>query len=114
MLFFWDEREELTGVVINLAAPSQETEGLSEVSADFWHEVRQEVRNRHQADWFIFPQCAASGDISPHLMFRKRAEQIMLERKGISSRQEIALRIADACGRRPAVLQVRNQYGSCS
>ena len=29
-------------------------------------------------------------------MFRKRAEQIMLERKGISSRQEIALRIADA------------------
>ena len=83
-------------VMINLAAPSQETEGISEVSADFWHEVRQEVRNRHTADWFIFPQCAASGDISPHLMFRKRAEQIMLERKGISSRQEIALRIADA------------------
>ena len=96
MLFFWNDREELTGVVINLAAPSQETEGLSEVSADFWHEVRQEVRKRHQADWFIFPQCAASGDISPHLMFRKRAEQIMLERKGISSRQEIALRIAGA------------------
>ena len=96
MLFFWNDRGELAGVVINLAAPSQETEGLSEVSADFWHEVRQEVRKRHQPGWFIFPQCAASGDISPHLMFRKRAEQIMLERKGISSRQEIALRIADA------------------
>ena len=96
MLFFWNDREELTGVVINLATPSQETEGLSEVSADFWHEVRQEVRKRHQPGWFIFPQCAASGDISPHLMFRKRAEQIMLERKGVSSRQEIALRIADA------------------
>ncbi len=96
MLFFWNDQEELTGVVINVAVPSQETEGISEVSADFWHEVRQEVRKRHQADWFIFPQCAASGDISPHLMFRKRAEQIMLDRKGISSRQEIALRIADA------------------
>ena len=96
MLFFWNGEEKLTGVVINVAAPSQETEGLSEVSADFWNEVREEVRKRHQAGWFIFPQCAASGDISPHLMFRKRAEQIMLERKGISSRREIGLRLADA------------------
>lgn len=54
MLFFWNDREELNGVVINLAAPSQETEGLSEASADFWHEVRQEVRERHQPGWFIF------------------------------------------------------------
>ena len=68
--------------VINLAAHTQETEGLSEVSADFWHEVRREVRKRHQPGWFIFPQCAASGDISPHLMFHKRAEQCLVGPEG--------------------------------
>jgi hypothetical protein len=69
---------------------------LSEVSADFWHEVRQELKKRYGKDLFVLPQCAAAGDLSPHLMFRKQAEQIMLDRKGISRRQEIANRLARA------------------
>ena len=91
LLFFWNDSSDhaprdkapsggasrqLSGIVVNIACPSQETEGLSKVSADFWHEVRQELRKRHGKDLFVLPQCAAAGDLSPHLMFRKRAEQI--------------------------------------
>lgn len=96
MLFLWNQERKLTGIVINVPCPAQETEGWSEVSADFWDDVRKEIRKRYSEDLFVLPQCGASGDISPHLLFRKHAEQRMLERKGISRRQEIALRIANA------------------
>jgi len=96
MLFFWDEQKKLTGMVINVACPSQETEGESYVSADFWHEVREEIRKRYSEDVFIFPQCGAAGDQSPHLLYHEQAESVMQKRKGISRRQEIALRIANA------------------
>jgi hypothetical protein len=96
MLFFWGPDRALTGIVINLACPSQETEGLSVISADFWHDTRKEIRNRLSDDVFILPQCSAAGDISPHRMFRKRAEDVMRQRRGLSWRQEIARRIANA------------------
>lgn len=96
MLFLWDAQEALSGVVINLACPSQATEHLTEISADFWHDVREELRRRHGKDLFIFPQCAPSGDQSPHPIFRKQAERIMEQRRGLTQRQEIARRIANA------------------
>ncbi len=96
MLFFWDADEEMTGVVINIACTAQETENLNEISADFWHDVRLDIRKRVDKDVYIFPQCAAAGDQSPHYIFRSRAEKIMAKRRGLSNRQEIARRIADA------------------
>jgi len=95
MLFFWEPNERLTGIVINLACPAQETEGLSEISSDFWHDTREEIRKRYSEDVFVFPQCAPAGDLSPHLLFRKEADRIMQKRRGISRRQEIARRIAN-------------------
>ncbi len=96
MLFFWRPDEKLTGIVINIACTSQETENLSEISADFWHDVREEIRKRYSEDLFILPQCAPAGDQSPHQLFRQKADEIMLKRRGISRRQEIARRIANA------------------
>jgi len=96
LLFFWDAKEQLTGMVVNVACPSQETEGQGNISADFWHETRLELRKRYSNDLFILPQCSAAGDISPHLLWQQRAEQAMIQRKGVTRRQEIALRIADA------------------
>jgi hypothetical protein len=96
MLFFWGQDKALTGIVVNIACTAQETEGLSEVSADFWHDVRLELRRRLSRDIFLLPQCAAAGDDSPHLLFRARAEEVMRQRRGLSSRQEIARRIVDA------------------
>ena len=96
MLFLWGPEANLTGVVINLACTSQETENLKEVSADFWHDVRVELRRRLGADLFVLPQCSPAGDQSPHLIYRKQAEQVMDARRGLSRRQEIARRIANA------------------
>jgi len=96
MLFFWDQNKSPVGIVVNVACTAQETEGLSEISADFWHDVRLEVRKRFSRDIFILPQCAAAGDVSPHLLFRSRAEEIMRQRRALSNRQEIARRIANA------------------
>ncbi|RIH64720.1 hypothetical protein D1164_13870 [Mariniphaga sediminis] len=96
MMFFWDEQKKLTGMVLNIACPTQETESLTQLSADFWHEARVELHKRYGKDVYILPQVAAAGDISPHLLWRKEAEMEMLKRKGINRRQEIGLRIANA------------------
>jgi sugar phosphate isomerase/epimerase len=96
LLFFWDAERKWTGVVINVACTSQETEHLNEVSADFWHDVREELHRRHGEAISILPQCAPAGDLSPHPIYRKAVEQIMDQRRGLSRRKEIARRIANA------------------
>lgn len=96
LLFTWDKDKNLTGMIINIACPSQVTEGEYFVSADFWHETREEIYKRYSKNVFILPQCSAAGDQSPHLLLDKRAEARMRELKGLSEREEIAKRIADA------------------
>ena len=96
LAFVWDQNEDLTGVVINLACPSQVTESESYISADFWHEVRCELRQRHAEDIFVLAQCAAAGDQSPHLQLYERPEAAMRKKRGFTERQEIARRIANA------------------
>ncbi|MEI7437382.1 MAG: hypothetical protein WCL16_11335 [bacterium] len=96
LLFTFDENKSLTGVVYNLPCTSQETENIEYVSADFWHEVRMELRQRHGQNLFVLPQCAPAGDLSPHPMYNKDAEQRMLQLKHRTSRQEIAQRLANA------------------
>lgn len=96
MIFFWDENKNLTGIILNVACPAQETEHISQLSADFWHEVRVELHKKYGKHIFIMPQIAAAGDITSHILWRKRAEDEMLKRKRITRRQEIGRRIANA------------------
>ncbi len=96
VLCFWGPDRKLTGLVVNVPCPAQETEQLYEISADFWHDVRTEVSRRHGPGLFVLPQCAAAGDQSPHLLYRKKAEGVMDQRRSLSRRKEIARRIANA------------------
>jgi len=96
LVFMWGSAGNCTGIIINLACTSQETEHLNEVSADFWHDVREELHRRYGAELFVLPQCAPAGDLSPHPIYQKQAEQIMDQRRGLSRRKEIARRIANA------------------
>jgi len=96
MLFTWSPSERLTGLVLNLACPAQTVEGENYVSADFWHDIRKEIRRRHSHDLFILPQCSAAGDQSPHLLLYNRAEADVRKRRGVTERQEIADRVANA------------------
>lgn len=96
LVFFWSPAGGLAGLIVNLPCPSQETEREHELSADFWHETRLELTKRLGAGVYVFPQCAAGGDCTSHVQWRKKAEQEMLRRRGLSGRQEIARRIANA------------------
>ncbi len=96
LLYTWDEASNLTGVVVNLASPSQETEMAMYVSADFWHEIREEIRRRHGSHIQILAQCSTAGDQSPHRLWYKAAEERMLKLRGLTMREEIGRRVANA------------------
>ena len=96
VLATYDADGTLTGVIPNIACPAQETEHIFEISADFWHEAREEMRRRLGEGLYVLPQCSPAGDQSPHLLWGKRAHERMLELKGRTSREEIGHRIADA------------------
>jgi hypothetical protein len=94
VLFTYDAKHKLTGVLVNVPCPSQVDEQLWKLSADYWHETRIELRKRFGSELHVLPQCAASGDLSPHYLFYKAALKRRLELKGLSERQDIAERIA--------------------
>ena len=95
-LFFWGADQQLLAIAVNVACPAQEVEGRSAVNADYWHEVRMLLRERHGEDLVVLGWIGAAGDQSPHLMFRKAAEERMLKARGLTRLQEIARRIARA------------------
>jgi hypothetical protein len=96
VLFFWDPAGNLIATAVNLACPSQEVEGLSVVNADFWHQIREALKARHGANLSVLGWTGAAGDQSPHLMYRKRAEERMRELRGLSRLDELARRVVDA------------------
>ena len=99
MLFVWTASDELAGIVLNIPCPSQVDESREFISADFWHDIRAELRRRHGEDLFVLPQCGAAGDQSPHLLIYRQEEEYMRRRGGVSERREIALRVAAAVDR---------------
>ena len=92
-LFFWDQERKLVAAAINFACPAQAVEGKSTVDADFVHPVRAALRRRHGEHLAVLAWVGAAGDQSPHLMFRKRAEERMRQLRGLSHVEEIARRI---------------------
>jgi hypothetical protein len=98
MLFFWNSKKKLTGMVVNIVSTAQVTDGTNFVSADFFHEARENIREKYGNDIFVFFQVGASGDVTPanHEFIYKRAEEVMLKRKGITARQELANRVLKA------------------
>ena len=96
VLALWDAQQHLTGLIVNLACPSQVSENLFQISADYWHETREELRRRLGSEVFILAQNSAAGDQSPHPQLYRREEERMWRLAGRTQRQEIAVRIADA------------------
>jgi hypothetical protein len=94
MLFFWDTDKKLTGILLNIACPSQV--GRKAISADFWHPIRQGLKAKYGPKIHVFAQCAAAGDQCPAAIVRSKAEKVMLERRKISWKQELANRVLRA------------------
>ena len=96
VLFFWDRDKKLMATAINVACPSQEVEGRSAVNADFWHEVREQLRARHGKELQVLAWTGAGGDQSPHLLYRERAEERMRSLRKLTRLQELARRVVAA------------------
>lgn len=96
VLFFWDQNDRLIATAINVACPAQEVEGRSAVNADFWHQVRELLRERHGEQLHVLGWIGAAGDQSPHLMFRRDAEERMRKLRGLDRLEELAQRIVVA------------------
>jgi hypothetical protein len=96
MLFAYGEGGALTGILVNLACPSQCDEGLSAFSSDFWHNVREAVAARYGAGVHLLPQCAPAGDMSPHLLADQKEEKDLRDRIGVDDKGIIARRIMSA------------------
>jgi len=95
-LFFWNRDKKLIAAAVNVACTAQEVEGKSTLDADFWHEVRANLQERYGKDLAVLGWIGAAGDQSPHLMYRKKAEERMLTLRGLTRKQEIARRICQA------------------
>jgi len=96
LLATWNEKGEITGVAINVACPSQVDETDFVISADYWHDVRVELRRRLGAGLFVLPQASTAGDQSPRRLWDKAAEERMRRLAGRTAREEIGFRIAEA------------------
>jgi len=97
VLLAWDREGKLLATGINVACPAQEVEHHLAVNADYWHEVRQLLEARHGEGLAVLGWIGAAGDQSPHLMFRKAAEERMRELRKLTRLEEIARRIDRAC-----------------
>ncbi len=94
----------LTGAIINVPCPSQNSESLTVLTADYWHDVRVKLRELY-GDIYILPQCAAAGDLAPRVMHYKKAQSRRYRLKygtdenvELLNRREIAQRITEAFG----------------
>ncbi len=109
LLYTFDQNEKLTGAIINVPCPSQNSEMEEYFSADFWGDVRQMLWDKY-GDIHIMAQCAAAGDLSPRALHYKAAQDRRYRLKfadftpdprakypvELYNRRDIALRICDA------------------
>ena len=103
LMYTSDADSNLTGAIVNVPCPSQNSEGMYQLSASFWNEVRVQMKNR-PGDIFVLPQAAAAGDLSPRILHYKAAQERRFKLKYGRERAfaeeferlDIAERIADA------------------
>ena len=98
-LFFLDAQKKMMAVAVTVACPAQTDErGLcgSQVSADYWHDVRVGLHASYGKELIVLGLIAPAGDQSPHLMVRLASETRMDRLRGLSRTQELGRRIVKA------------------
>lgn len=70
LLYIFDTNKKLTGIVANIACPSQILEHRSFISADYWGEAKKRLRKHFGEDIYLLPMCGAGGDQCPRDLVR--------------------------------------------
>ncbi len=70
LIYTFDENKKLTGVVANIACPSQVVEQRSFISSDYWGKVKILLREKFGEDLFVLCLGGAGGDQCPRDLVR--------------------------------------------
>ena len=70
ILLIYDADKKLTGVVANIACPSQVMEQRSVISSDYWGKVKILLREKYGKDVFLLALCSPAGDQCPRDLIR--------------------------------------------
>ena len=70
LLYTFDENDKLTGVVANIACPSQVVEQRSYISSDYWGKVKILLREKYGEDIKVLGLGGAGGDQCPRDLIR--------------------------------------------
>ena len=92
-LFFWNKSGKLIAISVDVPCPAQEVESRSAINADYWHPVREKLKQRFGSDLCVLGWIGAAGDQSPRPMYRKAAEERMIKLRNLNRLEEIARRI---------------------
>ena len=70
LIYTFDENKALTGVIANIACPSQVVEHRSFISSDYWGKVKENLRAKYGKHINVLGLCSAAGDQCPRDMIR--------------------------------------------
>ena len=70
LIYTFDKNKELTGIVANIACPSQILEHRSFISADYWGETKKILRKKFGQNIYLLAMCGAGGDQCPRDLIR--------------------------------------------
>ncbi len=70
LIYMFDKNRKLTGIVANIACPSQVLEHRSFISADYWGKVKENLRREYGEDIYLLAMGGAGGDQCPRDLVR--------------------------------------------
>lgn len=94
ILYIFDANKKLTGIVANIACPSQILEHRSFISADYWGEAKKLLREKFGQDIYLLTMCGAGGDQCPRDLVRWVQPETPINDPNIS-RPNVIERVAD-------------------
>ena len=74
-LFTYDMNDKLTGVLFNIAFPSQVSISDMKLGSDCWSDIRREFKKEFGDGVFVLPQCAAAGDLTYKIPYYYKATE---------------------------------------
>lgn len=96
VVFFWNRAGRLIAMNVCVPCPAQEEENKNTINADYWHDVRLDLKKRFGQDVVVAGWAGASGDQSPHIRYRWKADERMHKLANRTHTQEIGRRVGMA------------------
>ena len=94
LIYTFDENKRLTGIVANVACPSQVVEQRSFISSDYWGKVKILLRERFGKELFVLGLCSPAGDQCPRDLIRWVEPETPIKDPNVI-RENVTLRKAD-------------------